>query len=81
MVFSGVNRTEPFRLMPVSLRQLKDTGFDGVQKVPTVALFDGMFRQGLEEIGMRVDFGVSMIACADELDTFTCSHVFSPQAA
>src|SRR5213082_3925015 len=47
-VLAGVCGTDPFRLMPVFLRQLKEMGFDGVQNFPTVGLFDGVFRQNLE---------------------------------
>src|SRR5438132_186508 len=38
-VLAGVNGTDPFRLMPVFLRQLKEMGFDGVQNFPTIGLF------------------------------------------
>src|ERR671933_2360169 len=43
-VLAGVNGTDPFRLMPVFLRQLREMGFDGVQNFPTVGLFDGRIR-------------------------------------
>ena len=35
-VLAGVCGTDPFRLMPVFLRELKAMGFDGVQNFPTV---------------------------------------------
>ena len=35
-VLAGINGTDPFRLMPVFLKQLKEMGFDGVQNFPTV---------------------------------------------
>ncbi len=35
-VLAGINGTDPFRLMPVFLRQLKEIGFSGVQNFPTV---------------------------------------------
>src|SRR5439155_26369368 len=40
-VLAGVCGTDPFRLMPVFLRQLKELGFAGVQNFPTVGLIDG----------------------------------------
>src|SRR3954468_23657773 len=52
MVLAGVCGTDPFRLMSVFLRQIKEMGFDGVQNFPTVGLFEGMLRTGLEETGM-----------------------------
>ena len=60
-VLAGVCGTDPFRLMPVFLRQLKEIGFSGVQNFPTVGLMDGTYRQGLEETGMGYDLEVEMI--------------------
>ena len=51
-VLAGVCGTDPFRLMDVFLRQVKEVGFSGVQNFPTVGLCDGLFRQNLEETGM-----------------------------
>ena len=78
MVLAGVCGTDPFRLMPVFLKQLKDMGFDGVQNFPTVGLIDGVFRQNLEETGMSYDREVEMIALAHELDLLTSPYVFNP---
>src|SRR5216110_3232596 len=48
-VLAGVCGTDPFRLMPVFLDELKRMGFSGVQNFPTVGLIDGNHRIGLEE--------------------------------
>lgn len=81
MVLAGVCGTDPFRLMPVFLKQLKEMGFDGVQNFPTVGLIDGVFRQNLEETGMGYDLEVEMIRMAHELDMLTCPYVFSEEDA
>lgn len=81
MVLAGVNGTDPFRSMPVFLKQLKEMGFDGVQNFPTVGLIDGVFRQNLEETGMSYDLEVEMIAAAHGLDMLTCPYVFTPEEA
>lgn len=81
MVLAGVNGTDPFRLMPVFLRQLKEMGFDGVQNFPTVGLFDGLMRTNLEETGMGYDLEVEMIREAHNLDMLTCPYVFTPEEA
>ena len=80
-VLAGVCGTDPFRLMPNFLRQIKDVGFTGVQNFPTVGLFDGMFRQNLEETGMGYDLEVAMIAEAHRLDLLTCPYVFNATEA
>lgn len=81
MVLAGVCGTDPFRLMPVFLKQLKEMGFDGVQNFPTVGLFDGTIRQGFEETGMSYDLEVEMIHEAHKLDMLTCPYVFTPDDA
>ncbi len=81
MVLAGVCGTDPFRLMPVLLKKLKEMGFDGVQNFPTVGLFDGSIRVGLEETGMGYGLEVDMIGEAHKLDMLTCPYVFDPDSA
>jgi predicted TIM-barrel enzyme len=80
-VLAGVCGTDPFRLMPVFLEELKRIGFSGVQNFPTVGLFDGTIRQGFEETGMGYGLEVEMIRVARELDLLTCPYVFNPDEA
>jgi predicted TIM-barrel enzyme len=80
-VLAGVCGTDPFRLMPVFLKQLKEIGFSGVQNFPTVGLIDGNFRANLEATGMGYDKEVEMIRLAHELDMFTSPYVFDPDQA
>jgi predicted TIM-barrel enzyme len=80
-VLAGVCGTDPFRLMPVFLRQVKEAGFAGVQNFPTVGLFDGIIRQNLEETGMGYDLEVEMIRIAHEMDLLTTPYVFNPDEA
>ncbi len=81
MVLAGVNGTDPFRMMPPFLKQLKAAGFDGVQNFPTVGLIDGVFRQNLEETGLSYALEVDMIRAAHDLDMLTCPYVFNPEDA
>ncbi len=80
-VLAGVCGTDPFRLMPVFLKQLKEAGFDGVQNFPTVGVIDGNFRQILEETGMSFDLEIEMIRLAHELDMLTCPYAFDEAQA
>ena len=80
-VLAGVCGTDPFRLMPVFLRQLREVGFSGVQNFPTVGLMDGTYRQGLEETGMGYGLEVEMIRAAGELELLTAPYVFTPDDA
>ena len=80
-VLAGVCGTDPFRLMPVFLKQLKEIGFSGVQNFPTVGLIDGAFRANLEATGMGYDKEVETIRLAHELDMFTSPYVFDTDQA
>ena len=80
-VLAGVCGTDPFRTMPYFLRQIRDMGFTGVQNFPTVGLFDGTFRQNLEETGMGFGLEVDMIRLAHEMDLLTSPYVFNPDEA
>lgn len=80
-VLAGVCGTDPFRLMDVFLKQLKDMGFSGVQNFPTVGLIDGVFRQNIEETNMSYDLEVDMIAKAHQLDMLTTPYVFDVDQA
>lgn len=80
-VLAGVCGTDPFRIMPVFLQELKRMGFTGVQNFPTVGLFDGQWRANLEETGMGFGLEVDMIRAAHELDLLTAPYVFTPDEA
>src|SRR5919204_6345176 len=80
-VLAGVCGTDPFRLMPRFLEEVKAAGFTGVQNFPTVGLIDGTFRAGLEETGMGYDLEVEMIRAARELELLTCPYVFTEDEA
>ncbi|CAN5226163.1 phosphoenolpyruvate hydrolase family protein [soil metagenome] len=80
-VLAGVCGTDPFRLMPVFLRQLRDMGFSGIQNFPTVGLIDGTFRANLEETGMGYGLEVELVRAARELDLLTAPYVFTPEDA
>jgi predicted TIM-barrel enzyme len=80
-VLAGVCGTDPFRLMPVFLRELRALGFAGVQNFPTVGLFDGTFRANLEETGMGYGLEVEMIREARRLELLTAPYVFDEASA
>ena len=80
-VLAGVCGTDPFRLMPIFLKQVQEMGFSGVQNFPTVGLIDGNFRANLEGTGMGYDKEVEMIRLAHEIDLFTSPYVFDADQA
>ncbi|MGA8656504.1 MAG: phosphoenolpyruvate hydrolase family protein [Chthoniobacterales bacterium] len=80
-VLAGVCGTDPFRQIPLFIKQLKEVGFAGVQNFPTVGLYDGLFRKNLEETGMGYGLEVEMIRVAHEMDLLTTPYCFNPEEA
>jgi predicted TIM-barrel enzyme len=80
-VIAGVNGTDPFLIMPVFLKELKELGFSGVQNFPTIGIIDGTFRVSLEETGINFSSEIDMIRQAHELDLLTTPYVFSADEA
>jgi len=80
-VLAGVCGTDPFRMMDVFLDEVARIGFSGVQNFPTVGLFDGTFRQNLEETGMGYGLEVDMIRLAREKNLLTAPYVFTVDEA
>jgi len=80
-VLAGVCGTDPFRQIPIFLKQVKEVGFAGVQNFPTVGLYDGLFRKNLEETGMGYGLEVEMIRVAHEMDLLTTPYCFNPAEA
>ena len=80
-VLAGVNATDPFRMMPYFLKQVKEVGFSGVQNFPTVGLFDGIMRENMEATGLGYDKEVEMIHLAHEMDLLTTPYVFNEDEA
>ena len=80
-VLAGVCGTDPFRLMPRFITQLKEAGFSGVQNFPTVGLIDGNFRANLEGTGMGYDKEIEMVREANRQNFFTSPYVFDAEDA
>jgi len=80
-VLAGVCGTDPFRLMDKFLKEVKEAGFSGVQNFPTVSIYDGTFRQHIEDTGMGYGLEVEMIRLAREMDLLTTPYAFTTDEA
>src|SRR5258706_5519360 len=78
-VLAGVCGTDPFRIMKLFLRDVIAAGFSGVQNFPTVGLYDGKFRQNLEETDMGFGLEVDMIRLAREMGLLTTPYAFNDE--
>jgi predicted TIM-barrel enzyme len=80
-VLAGVCATDPFRMMPQFLEEVRRAGFAGVQNFPTVGLIDGNFRKNLEETGMGFGPEVDMVRQAAQMGLLTTPYAFNPDEA
>ena len=80
-VLAGVCGTDPFRQMPLFLKEVAAAGFSGIQNFPTVGLIDGLFRQNLEETGMGFGLEIEMIRLARQMNLLTTPYCFNPDEA
>lgn len=80
-VLAGVCGTDPFRSMSRFIAELKDLGFTGIQNFPTVGLYDGVFRQNIEETGMGFSLEVDAVREGHRQDMLTSPYVFDEQQA
>ena len=70
-VVAGVAGVDPLRDMQLYLADLKHIGYSGVHNFPTVAWYDGEFRQTLEATGLGYEHELNMINIARQQDLLT----------
>jgi predicted TIM-barrel enzyme len=75
-VVAGVNGVDVLRDMRLFLEECRRIGFSGVHNFPTVAWFDGQFRQTLEDTGLGYQLEIDMLNLARELDLLTIGYAF-----
>ena len=80
-VIAGVNGVDPLRDMRLFLEDLRHIGYSGVHNFPTVAWFDGEFRQTLEGTGLGYKHEINMLNIARELDLLTIGYAFNMEDA
>jgi predicted TIM-barrel enzyme/AraC-like DNA-binding protein len=77
----GLFATDPTIDMKACIRQIKASGFAGINNYPTVGLIDGQFREALESQGISFAKEVEAIQFANELDLITVAFVFNETQA
>ena len=80
-VIAGVAGVDPLRDMRLYLEDLKHIGYSGVHNFPTVAWYDGEFRQTLEATGLGYEHELNMINLAGELDMLSIGYAFNMEDA
>jgi predicted TIM-barrel enzyme len=76
-VIAGVAGVDPLRDMRLYLEDLKHIGYSGVHNFPTVAWYDGEFRQTLEATGLGYEHELNMLNITRELDLLTIGYAFN----
>jgi len=76
-VIVGLNGVDVLRDMRLLIEDCKRIGFSGVHNFPTVAWFDGEFRQTLESTGLGYQHEIDMLRMARDLDMLTIGYAFN----
>lgn len=77
----GINATDPTINLEDYIDLIREKGFSGINNFPSVGLFDGQFREALEEEGMSYHKEVAAIRIANEKKLFTVAFVFNEEQA
>lgn len=80
-VIFGINATDPTIELDHFIDSISKKGFAGINNFPTVGMFDGQFREALEECGITFQKEVEAIRIASQKNLFTAAFVFTPQQA
>jgi predicted TIM-barrel enzyme len=78
-VIAGLNGVDVLRDMRLFLEDIRHIGYSGVHNFPTVAWFDGEFRQTLEGTGLGYQMELDMLNIAHDLDMLTIGYAFNEE--
>ena len=76
-VIAGLNGCDVTRDMRLFLEECRQIGFSGVHNFPTVAWFEGNFRETLEGTGFTYQMEIDMLKQAHELDMLSIGYAFN----
>ena len=78
-VIAGLNGCDVTRDMHLFLEECKEIGFSGVHNFPTVAFFEGNFRETLEATGFTYQMEIDMLKTAHEIDMLSIGYAFNEE--
>lgn len=78
-VIAGLIGCDVTREMHLFLGECKKIGFSGVHNFPTVAFFEGSFRETLEATGFGYQTEIEMLKAAHELDMLSIGYAFNEE--
>lgn len=78
-VVAGVNGVDVLRDMRLFLEDCSRVGFSGVHNFPTVAWFEGEFRNTLEKTGLGYAHEIAMLNTAKELGMLAIGYAFNEE--
>lgn len=80
-VLFGLCATDPTIHLEEYIGRIKKAGFSGINNYPTIGMIDGVFRDALEEEGVRFEQEVEAIRIAHKIGLFTVAFVFDETQA
>lgn len=80
-VIFGLNATDPTVDLAQYIDSISALGFAGINNFPTVGMFDGQFREALEEEGLSFEREIEAVRIAHNKNLFTLAFVFDARQA
>lgn len=80
-VFAGIGAADPYRSRSEMITEVLRRGYSGVTNVPTAGIYDGGFRQHIDDTGLGYPAELELIAECHARDVFTIAYAFTPEEA
>ena len=74
-VLAGLNGSDPFKIDPLLIKQMKQYHFAGIHNYPAMSLVDGSFGMNINSLHLGIDKEIAMLKSASNEELFTCAMV------
>lgn len=78
-VVGGIGAADPYRNIDTLLTTYLELGFSGITNVPTAGIYDGVFRQNIDHVGLGYPKEIELIRKCAARDIFTIAYAFTPE--
>jgi len=77
-VIGGIGAADPYRDIAGLIDEMIGVGYSGITNVPTTGLYDGKFRQNIDETQLGYPEEVKLIRMCRDRDVFSVAYAFTP---
>jgi predicted TIM-barrel enzyme len=80
-VVAGIGAADPYRDTYALIDELSEAGYSGITNVPTAGIYDGNFRQHIDDTNLGYPREIDLIAECNRRNIFTIAYAFTPNEA